>query len=349
MRLSPREQSLLPRQRLNMNDNGLTRHRGAFDAHNYHFLRRRTKARYVSLLVICLVGFMGIKGYRKYSMKTYLRNSRLYPEKKLFIRSIWETAIPVFTNRMVDAKNEDLHRLSAMLFASSNLQVEHMVMDSKQRRQFLTDYGPTCYKGSDTGKNYVMERYDGLSFDRQRVELWKYCALFVYGGAYIDGDNALIHTFGDIFYNADYANKNTNLGVFSGQNFAVLNPAVPNTIHESVLALNEKHSPVAKAMVTFLVETTNDELRKSPLSLSSELYRLIQGQVFIDGSDDSSMHPGALPPAKGQEYQWVLFEQQCSSNPFVPAGGKDQAAQDEVISSRKWYVVHIFDLVENSL
>merc|ERR1719199_519906 len=110
----------------------------------------------------------------------------------------------------------DHRRMAALILAgpppsAGGVAIEHVAATAEEQRRYLAENGSKCHGKSNAdddnskSKNKVLEAYDGLLATAQgrhlATELWKFCALTVEGGAYVDSgaDAALLATFRDAF------------------------------------------------------------------------------------------------------------------------------------------------------
>lgn len=205
--------------------------------------------------------------------------------------------------------------------ASSTMGIEHVVSTLKEMRIFLSEFGDRCFatKGGnkkDNG-NEVLRRFDTFAkSDRPHLssELWKYCSLYLHGGAYLDAGSLLFSTFRDAFLSSGMPN---NVAVLGDPDLSYAR----STIHGSVLILPQPGSNVAKGMVRLLVTENSDELAKDPLIVPRGLYALISNECGHSPQDadaaerSSEANPGAggvlRPGENGKRGDWTLLEMRC--------------------------------------
>jgi len=190
---------------------------------------------------------------------------------------------------------EESHRIHAMAndFSVNRIKLEMHTIE--QQRALLVEHGEKCYPSD---KFAVLKRYEELNIVTQahyRHELWKYCALVVYGGAYIDKDSPLLKTYSDAF-------------PLQSRNYAVIGSTIEKTIHGSVIILPEKNSPVALGMIKLIVDSGDSELDINPLLLQRKLYDLVSSDINMNAAS-RSLTPGI---ASGLQNEWVLLDQRCS-------------------------------------
>lgn len=172
--------------------------------------------------------------------------------------------------------------------------VEHVTLNPERQEEFLKQ--SQCRIGA-------LQRYrDFMGANQAHLaqELWKYCALYQYGGIYLDAESPLLLAVEDLVYH----HGSQNLAVLSSGEY------FPNSIHGSLLSLKAPQSTIAKEMVSVLVETPIETLSTSALLIPNKLHRLI--------SDDKSV--------------WHLLETWCSVDPLRK--GKNSHSHLDLGSSR---------------
>jgi hypothetical protein len=176
---------------------------------------------------------------------------------------------------------------------AQNDAVEHVVMTATQQQEFLMS--EPCGEG-------VIERYNDLLLVGRRLlaqEIWKYCALAVHGGMYLDAESPMIPSVEEIL------DKHHNIAVLT-------DGVCPETLHGSLLLIRETHSVIAIEMLRLLMVTPEEELNSLPLNLSKTLYRLVKEQI------SAKLRPGL----NGET--WYLLDQQCSTDPQCAANLGDR-------------------------
>jgi hypothetical protein len=167
-------------------------------------------------------------------------------------------------------------------------------MTTTQMQEFLMT--EPCGEG-------VLERFNDLLYVGRRIlaqEVWKYCALSVYGGMYLDAESPMIPAIEDLL------DKHHNMAVLSDS-------VSPETLHGSLLLIRETHSTISIDMLRLLMVTPEDDLDALPLNVAKNLYRLVKEQVSA-----SSLTPGA------NRDLWYLLDQQCSSDARCSANPGDR-------------------------
>lgn len=109
---------------------------------------------------------------------------------------------------------------NAVLSATAH-RANHVVATPPSQRDFLAAHGRDCYDGGDS----PADRYDLLARSPGTAglaqELWKYCALYVEGGVYVDGETAPLLALGDVL-SWSSGGKNGGDGEAGNKNYAVL-------------------------------------------------------------------------------------------------------------------------------
>mmetsp|Transcript_1235 Transcript_1235/g.2885 ORF Transcript_1235/g.2885 Transcript_1235/m.2885 type:complete len:744 (-) Transcript_1235:64-2295(-) len=203
--------------------------------------------------------------------------------------------------------------------------IRHEAQNAQERRDFLVRNGPRCYErkeGEDVkkGGNAALSMHDALikaGHSHLATEVWKYCALAVDGGAYLDPgtDVALLATFRDAFVHVPERTKeNGGGGTSSGsgsdgrafRNVAILGDSrvsfTRGTAHGSLIVLNGPGSPVARGMVELLVEADPKALAADPTVIPRALYDVIADDIGVGGGE-------LLGP--GDRGGWKLLSQRC--------------------------------------
>ena len=201
---------------------------------------------------------------------------------------------------------------------SDDVVIRHVAQNAQERRNFLVRNGAGCYdrkEGADVKKagNAALSMHDALikaGHSHLAVEVWKYCALAVEGGAYLDPgtDVALLATFRDAFLSpsggsAERKKEENNGDDHLFRNVAILGDSrvsfTRGTAHGSLIVVNGPNSPVARGMVEMLVETDPAALATDPTVIPRALYDLIADDVG----------GGELSP--GEHGSWRLLYQRC--------------------------------------
>mmetsp|Transcript_6853 Transcript_6853/g.9983 ORF Transcript_6853/g.9983 Transcript_6853/m.9983 type:complete len:851 (-) Transcript_6853:106-2658(-) len=207
------------------------------------------------------------------------------------------TKIPVFQPHPSDLQQPELQYTIPVMMSSSIFQ--HHLYTLVEQRQFLQKFASQCYSKDPT---VLLQQWDKLSNSNQ-VELWKYCALYVHGGIFVEAEGVLLSP---MMSNLNY-------------NVAVLNSVYANTIHSGFIAIRDAKSPIAKQMIHVLVETSGEELEQSPLFLSQNLFQLIS-------TDAGTMEPGL------QGGDWKLWSLRCRYDP-LQLGAHSPVVGETVVSS----------------
>lgn len=164
--------------------------------------------------------------------------------------------------------------------------VEFMEFDVHQQKTFLSSN--PCVEGDS-------QRFAELVDANQphlAHELWKYCVLWVHGGAYIDVESPLLQSMESVF------TKESSVAVLSSH------AQYPGTIQGSLILLRDAGSPVAEGMAKLLVTTPVDTLIASPLLIPRTLHDLVSQQV------------GSSPGFGKNKNNWWLYEHECLVDPL---------------------------------
>ncbi|EJK58548.1 hypothetical protein THAOC_21320 [Thalassiosira oceanica] len=98
----------------------------------------------------------------------------------------------------------------------------HVVTTPDERRSFLSEHGKACHPAGDGAA--LTERHDLLASSPTTsalaVELWKYCALHVTGGVYVDASAVPLAALGDVIADG------TNLAVVSSSSDVGVSPVL---------------------------------------------------------------------------------------------------------------------------
>lgn len=215
--------------------------------------------------------------------------------------------------------------LKDVLLAASqrneNYEFELHLQSSQQQRAFLEENGKECY-GVESGENLVLKRYDemdDITQDNYKQELWKFCALSINGGAYVQGNSlSFLDTFQTI---ASSSGSSLN-------NYAVLGSSFEGVIDGSFLFLCDINSQknIAMKMVSLLLGTSGQKLDSEPLLIHNELYRLIQKDLFEDESTE--LQPG-VHHSETNDHIWSILEQRCSVNHLKQNSNPDNLNQSK--------------------
>jgi hypothetical protein len=162
--------------------------------------------------------------------------------------------------------------------------VEHVEMNAEQQESYIKRN--KCYNGGN--QLNVLKRYQELNKAGQghlAQELWKYCALYVHGGLYVDATSPMLYSTDDLLSSS----SKSNMAVLSSDDY------FPRTIHGAVLGIKEPRSSIAQNMLQILMDTPIEALSASPLLLPRSLFDLVSQQNKED---------------------WYLLEQHCSVDPL---------------------------------
>ena len=177
----------------------------------------------------------------------------------------------------------------------------------------------------------VAERFEVLtkSNHSQRLaeEVWKYCALYLHGGLYLDSDSPILKASAlqQLLYN------NRNLAV-------LMDSFAPSSMHGSLLFLNQPKSNVALEMARLLVTTDLSVLTASPLLLPRTLHDLIakEAQALNNKNNNNQADSTKETPHNqtnaihnlqaGKNGPWHILQQSCSEDPFRTHSDSEPAA-----------------------
>jgi hypothetical protein len=160
--------------------------------------------------------------------------------------------------------------------------VEHIVLNAQEQVEFLRAHH--CVDGA-------VERFQELQTSFAQ-ELWKYCALYTFGGMYLDAESPLMLSVDQLFSRP--------------QNVAVLaDPALIKSMHGSLLYLAQPQSKIAESIIQVLLTTSTKVLEASPLLLPRTLHDLIANQVHM-----TSLNAGSVSE------NWFLLQHTCHVDPL---------------------------------
>jgi len=213
----------------------------------------------------------------------------------------------IFTNwRKSSAKSPILGKQRDTLKKEFGSNTVVFANSTEQQHSFLLEQ--PCVDGA-------ARRFDVLvksNLSHLAEELWKYCALFHYGGMYIDSKSPIL--------NLSSLKRLLSPGVegdraqTSLSGMAVLTDSfAPSSIHGSLIFFNHSKSKVALGAATELVTADISELTSSPLLLARALYRLIMEEVS-ELNKNNNIETNLL--RGGRNGDWYLLEESCSENPL---------------------------------
>ena len=184
---------------------------------------------------------------------------------------------------LVRKQRQDLLSTSGQQ-ANNKVVFDYNALTTEEQLSFLQEN--TCVEGAST-------RYTALKVANQTQlaeELWKYCALYFYGGLYLDSGSALLRTEALKRFLSETSNAAVLMDAFADK-----------AIHGSLLYIHKPKSTVAMEMAKFLVETHISTLEASPLLLPRTLYQMIAQNKELN---------------TGVNGDWNILRQFCSLNPF---------------------------------
>jgi hypothetical protein len=160
--------------------------------------------------------------------------------------------------------------------------VEHIVLNAQEQADFLSSHH--CADGA-------VERFQELPTHLAQ-ELWKYCALYTFGGMYLDAESPIMMPVDQLLSRT--------------QNIAVLaDSALTKSMHGSLLYLAQPQSTIATSMIQVLLTTPTKVLESSPLLLPRTLHDLIANQVHM-----ASLYAGEVSD------NWFILQHTCHVDPL---------------------------------
>jgi hypothetical protein len=221
---------------------------------------------------------------------------------------------------MNDSSNNNFNYYSNInIMMQRHKHATHAVHAPAEQRSYLELNGDKCHSGG------VLSRYDLFvktpTLSNLAIELWKYCALYLEGGVYVDAEAAPLTALGDVLGWDNNANSRKNYAVVSMTRDSGVSPRLisPNTsisdavtsatshgtgnpiAISSMLAISTKQHSVPERMIGTLMLTSTDLLESDALLLPKALMSFI--------NEDN---------AKSNE--WGLLKQRCNGIEIAPAG-----------------------------
>ena len=165
----------------------------------------------------------------------------------------------------------------------SSTQTIYRPFTKSQQREFLEHFGKECYPTNNSvhrssNKNILLDRFDylqskGIKNDELlATEIWKYCALFIHGGVYMDQDTLPVQMLEDILKENSLANTEANdthekhkndkfnIAVLSSSSTSDNDDEEFNFIHDGFLFFESKKSNIANRMLKYLAGANDDIL-----------------------------------------------------------------------------------------
>jgi len=179
---------------------------------------------------------------------------------------------------------------------TSNPLVEHHVLTLDEQASFVES--ASCMDGASGRFKLLKES------NRQHLatEIFKYCALYKYGGLYLDSESPIIDTLDDLLLKR----PNANIAVLNDPN------SFDDAIHGSLILLRSSYSNVAQTMLKTLIETPVETLDKAPLLIPHKLYELIADETNV-----ASLEPGHNADSNSNNsIKWYLLQHQCNLDPL---------------------------------
>jgi hypothetical protein len=213
---------------------------------------------------------------------------------------------------------------------TNNKHAKHTVLTHDEQRAYLKKYGKKCYTTSSS----LLSRYDTFvntpTLTNLAVELWKYCALYVEGGIYVDSETAPLAALGDVLgWDLSTSTRSMNYVVVDNTRDAGVSPSLLNGVDSSIsdsvtvassmgtgnpiaissfIAIGSKEHSIPQQMIQLLIENSVDTLEEEALLLPKTLMNLIDEE-------------NAARKEKGKSKSWGLLNQRC--NGIEIASGDD--------------------------
>jgi len=237
--------------------------------------------------------------------------------------------------------------------------IDHVVLDPAEQRSYLVEKGGDCH---DVSNNNIVDRFDQLqsaSLQNLATELWKYCALYLEGGVYVDAEAAPLVALGDVLKSSD---SNNNYAVVVDSPDAAISPQFwpsPSTITNdavqedvdsgnniassswsnngmwgnkivsgSFIAIQSKLHSVPKAVIDTIMTTSIHILEQDALLLPKMLMNAIQ--IDADKGTDS----------------WTFLSQRCHGIQTAAGDDDDNLQQHRALRhcpSSSGYCCEILD------
>jgi len=284
---------------------------------------QRNQKRKRNFLVLLLLAFVSlflivIGRINRYGPRRFFHGSSLLRRIKMADGS--SIRVPIFINLDKEAdRNLDVKRRIEAMVSAHKEGIDVQFLSDKEQRQFLSNHGPKCDVGAETSsrtKRRIIDRYDSLPTNELKLQLWKFCTLYVSGGVYFDQENHFVQTFEDIFLGGDINKPQSKRTLHYNWNFAIINGHNLRLTQDGIIAFSRRHNPVALEMVRHIMSTDNDEFLRNPSSLSSKLGYLIYHQIS-EGSNKVTgknvLESGSYGSASGP-WNWNILHQTCSSS-----------------------------------
>lgn len=200
----------------------------------------------------------------------------------------------------------------------------HVVLDPTEQRSYLTHTNNDCHTDN------IVEKFDQLqssaSMSSLATELWKYCALYLEGGVYVDSETAPLVALGDVLLN-NHNNNNYVVGVDSpdsavsphfwpddSSSSSSTTPAITasgndfmgekhKVVSGSFIAIQTKLHSVPKAVIDTIMSTPISILEQDALLLPNILMNAIQNDIA--SSKNTMGNNGAVSSS------WTFLSQRC--------------------------------------
>ena len=248
------------------------------------------------------------------------------------------TLFPNTSNDMM-MMNDGNNYYNSMQSQYQHPRATHAVHTPSEQRAYLELHGHTCYSGGVD----ILSRYDQFvkspTLSNLAVELWKYCALYIEGGVYVDAETAPLAALGDVLgwdttTTAAARMPKTNYAVVAMTRDSGVSPRLINgntnisdavtsaTSHgtghpiaiSSMLAISTKQHSVPERMIGTLMLTSMDMLESDALLLPKALMSFItEDNNNASGSSSTATTTSTTP-------KWGLLKQRCNGIEIAPAG-----------------------------
>ena len=217
-----------------------------------------------------------------------------------------------------------------------NKYAKHVVLTPDEQREYLDTHGKQCYQSIESASSTdILSKYDTFmktpTLSNFAIELWKYCALYIEGGVYVDAETAPLAALGDVL---NWSTNRKNYAVISTGRDAGVSPNLldgpdaqvtdsvltasslgtgnPIAI-SSMIAIGTKGHSVPQQMIVKLMLTPIETLEEDALLLPKTLMSLIDKENE-SGEDKSN--------------SWGLLNQRC--NGIEVATSEKKSTVDDV-------------------
>ena len=208
------------------------------------------------------------------------------------------------------------------------------ISSEADQRKFLQKYGNMCYSSKNPEKpNSLLDRFNELHSHSKQTStsiattIWKYCVLYIRGGGFIDEDTVPLASLEDILsqfqidstiksVSEDQSSKNQDIGKNEPQNYqniAVLKDE--SHIHDGFIFFGSTRSDVAKKILSYLVNASDNIIHVEPQFVAKRLYSIIKNEIALisrPGGDFNAMKNDKLQLGLNGK-RWNLLELKCRS------------------------------------